>query len=606
MKNGRWLMVLYSLGLAIMLLAVTLAVAAERPAVDQEWLAVVGEETGQIAAVEKIDPACLFDPHYELFLCPIPIPAVLPKPDPMAHARALQQLAGDGLLLIADNTNRRVMAFDPLSGDVVDENFIPPDVVNMDFPLDAIFSPAGDAVLVSDYNNDVVLEYDLAGNYVGIYAPAGGPDPTILDTPRGIALRPNGNLLVATAIGTTVDAIAEFDANGNFLGYFISSGAGGLDSPYDVYQRTTDWLVAGSSSDTIHRYDLSGAFLGNLTAVDNFPQQLDEASNNNVLVANFSGGQLGIVEYLPAGGLVAVYAPFASSGYRGVYELPNGNFLITYGTSPNGGVYEVNRSGVVVDTKLSGSFTGRYIELSQTTPPPVATVILSKTVSTTPECGSQNSLTVPAGAEVTYCYTITNAGNVTFTTHSLTDSQLGTLLNNFGYILGPGQSTFVTATATITQTTVNTATWTASDGSYMANGVATATVTAAPLGLSLEVTVGLNETGCPTNNAIVVPAGATVTYCFKATNSGNYTLTTHTLVDSQLGTIFTNLALSLPPAATAYLTRTAIINQTTLNTATWTALTNLGPGITANDFATVTIQGTNYLIYLPVAIKNNP
>ena len=606
MKNGRWLMVLVGLGWGMALVAVSLGVVAGRPAVDPEWLAVVGEETGRIASVAAIDPACLFDPAYELFLCPIPIPAVLPKADPVAHARALQQLAGDGLLLIADNTNRRIMAFDPLTGEVVDENFIPPDVVNMDLPLDAILNPAGDGVLVADYNNDVVLEYDLAGNYVGVYAPAGGPNPTILDTPRGMALRPNGNLLVATSIGTTVDAVAEFDSNGNFLGYFISSGAGGLDSPYDVYQRASDWLVAGSSSDTIHRYDLSGAFLGNLTAIDNFPQQLGEASNDNVLVANFSGGQLGIVEYLPAGGLVGVYAPFGSSGYRGVYELPNGNLLISYGTSPNGGVYEVNRSGVVVDTKLSGAFTGRYIELSQTTPPPVPAVILSKTVGTTPECGSQNSLTVPAGAEVTYCYTIINAGNVTFTTHSLSDSQLGTLLNNFNYVLGPGQSTFVTATAIITQTTVNTATWTASDGTHIANAIANATVTAAPLGLSLEVTVGLNETGCPTSSAIVVPAGANVIYCFKATNSGSYTLTTHSLVDSQLGAIFTNLSLSLPPAATAYLTRTAIINQNTVNTATWTALTNLGPGVTASDSATVMVEGTGYLIYLPVAIKNNP
>lgn len=603
MKSGRWLMVLSGLGLGIGLLAVSLGVVVGRPAIDPEWLAVVGEETGRIAAVTQIDPTCQFSPVYELFLCPIPIPAVLPTADPVAHAQALQQLGGSGLLLVADNTNRRVMAFDPLNGEVVDENFIPPDVVNMDFPLDAILNPAGDGVLVSDYNKDVVLQYDLAGNYVGIYAPAGGPNPAILDTPRGIALRSNGNLLVATSIGTTVDAVAEFDSNGNFLGYFISSGAGGLDSPYDLYQRTADWLVAGNSSDTIHRYDLSGAFLGNLTAVDNFPQQLGEASNDNVLVANFSGSQLGIVEYLPAGGLVGVYAPFGNSGYRGVYELPNGNLLITYGTSPNGGVYEVNRSGVVVDTKLSGAFTGRYIELSQTAPPPVPSVILAKTVGLTPECADQNSLIVPAGVEVTYCYTITNAGNVTFTTHSLNDSQLGTLLNNFGYILGPGQSTFVTATTTISQTTVNTATWTAGDGTYVANAIANATVTVAPLGLALEVTVGLNETGCPTANAIVVPAGATVTYCFKATNSGNYTLTTHSLVDSQLGTIFTNLSVPLPPAATAFLTRTVTINQNVTNTASWTALTNLGPGVTAGDSATVTIGATSYRIYLPVAIK---
>ena len=47
-------------------------------------------------------------------------------------------------------------------------------------------------ILVSDQVKDVVQEYDLEGNYLGVFAPAGGVDNAILDNIRGIALAPNG------------------------------------------------------------------------------------------------------------------------------------------------------------------------------------------------------------------------------------------------------------------------------------------------------------------------------------------------------------------------------------------------------------------------------
>jgi hypothetical protein len=52
------------------------------------------------------------------------------------------------------------------------------------------------------------------------------------------------------------------------------------------------------------------------------------------------------------------------------------------------------------------------------------------------------------------------------TTHDLVDSQVGTVLADFNYVLAPGASTFVTATTVITRPTVNIATWTA----YTADG----------------------------------------------------------------------------------------------------------------------------------------
>ena len=105
--------------------------------------------------------------------------------------------------------------------------------------------------------------------------------------------------------GANTNAVAEFDTGGNYLGTFITAGSGGLDSPFDVYERASGWLVDGSDSDIVHNYDLTtGAYISDLASINNFPQQIAEAPNGNVLVADFIGTQEGIVELTPAGGVV--------------------------------------------------------------------------------------------------------------------------------------------------------------------------------------------------------------------------------------------------------------------------------------------------------------
>jgi hypothetical protein len=56
---------------------------------------------------------------------------------------------------------------------------------------------------------------------------------------------------------------------------------------------------------------------------------------------------------------------------------------------------------------------------------------------------------------------VTNTGDVTLTLHTLEDSHLGTLLLDFPYALTPGSSAFITQSAVITASVINTATWTA-------------------------------------------------------------------------------------------------------------------------------------------------
>lgn len=282
-------------------------------------------------------------------------------PDPAARANALALLGGGaGLLLIPESTNDRVMAFDAATGDLVDADFIPADVDNLSTPIEAILSADGTAVLVSDQIDDVVQAYDLnTGAFIATFAPAGGANTAILDNVRGIALRPNGNLLVSVGGGANADAIAEFDTAGNSVGNFVANGAAGLVSPFDVHELPNgDFLVPGITSDAVHRYDATGAALANFAALDTFGEQVAEALNGNILVANFSGAQEGIVEFTPAGALVGVYDPASLGGYRGVYELPNGNLLVTNG----GGVHEMDRSANVIRT-IVPSVSARFITL---------------------------------------------------------------------------------------------------------------------------------------------------------------------------------------------------------------------------------------------------
>ncbi len=235
-------------------------------------------------------------------------------------------------------------------------------------------------------------------------------------------------------------------------------------------------------------------------------------------------------------------------------------------------------------------------------------VSLQKTVGTDPlACAATDAITVSEGTDVTYCFEVTNTGNVTLTQHTLADSELGTLLDDFNYSLTPGASVFITSTANITQTVVNTADWTAFNPgpTDVVTATDTATVTVLQPEVSLQKTVGTDPLVCAATDSISVDEGTDVTYCFEVTNTGNVTLTQHTLADSELGTLLDDFSYTLSPGASAFITSTVQITQTTVNTATWTAF-NPGPVDTAeaSDTATVNVTDGMFEVYLPLSFKN--
>lgn len=65
------------------------------------------------------------------------------------------------------------------------------------------------------------------------------------------------------------------------------------------------------------------------------------------------------------------------------------------------------------------------------------------------------------GMDVFYCYSVTNNSASTLDYHTVEDSDLGIILNQFPHSLSPGASAFITASATPLQSVTNTASWTA-------------------------------------------------------------------------------------------------------------------------------------------------
>lgn len=103
------------------------------------------------------------------------------------------------------------------------------------------------------------------------------------------------------------------------------------------------------------------------------------------------------------------------------------------------------------------------------TPTPRGPLALKKTagiVGIKPECTNTAVIQVPVNTQIVYCYTVRNTGQVIYNMHSLQDSHLQQLLDNSRLDLHPAQaySLIVTATASLSTTTIATWTGTLDDG----------------------------------------------------------------------------------------------------------------------------------------------
>lgn len=194
----------------------------------------------------------------------------------------------------------------------------------------------------------------------------------------------------------------------------------------------------------------------------------------------------------------------AVSGGDGMYSLtlPAGVYSVS---AAHDGFFGQMVTGVSV---TEGATTTQDFSLTPMTPG----LELTFTLSAGTTCGAANSLTALIGTAVTYCYQASNTGNMTLTTHSLTDDGLGQLLAGLAYDLTPGASVTYTTTRPALTSMTHQAIWTGSAGPVSASATAAATLEViAPGG---EFSADTILSGAP---------GTTVTHTFTLTNTGTHT-----------------------------------------------------------------------------------
>jgi uncharacterized protein (TIGR03382 family) len=275
--------------------------------------------------------------------------------------------ASGQFLLVCDSSNDVVRLHNAFDGSTINASFI-------DFTANGIAAgtikdaiQVGSQVWVSDQTNDTIYRFSNAGVLVGQIS--GG-----LDNIRGMEVV--GNTVYVSNAGTSNgapgDAIVTIDATtGAITGSFNNPAA--LVDPFDVLRVGNELYVTDIEAEAVARFDLSGNFLGNLidsdgvTGID-FPQQIAERANGNLLVAGFSI-PAGVYEYLSDGTSLGVIFG-AALGPRGVAELGNGGVLWTNGSGifsgtdqlASGGSFQyVNATSIPVPGALAALVLGGVV-----------------------------------------------------------------------------------------------------------------------------------------------------------------------------------------------------------------------------------------------------
>ncbi len=261
------------------------------------------------------------------------------------------------VLMIPDWSFDRVMSFDYYTGDLVDTAFVHSNGPNLQSPKQSL-QKSKSRIFVSDQLSDVVQEYDTLGLFVRTYAPSTGVNNAILDNIRGIAFRPNGNLLVCNAgtTGNSQNTVQQFDTGGVFLNTFMSAS---VNSPFSLLYRQSDILLGNSSgTPKIFKYDFNGNLIGPFTNTTlNFVQQLWKNPDGTIVACEFSGTGSGLKVFDSTGTLITTLN--GVTGVRGVFRLPTGNYL----TTNSAGLYEIDDTTGALVRQIYATSNLQYIDL---------------------------------------------------------------------------------------------------------------------------------------------------------------------------------------------------------------------------------------------------
>lgn len=293
-------------------------------------------------------------------------------------ATSAHAAAGATLVLGVDTRLNRVWQLDASTGAVLNNAWIVDanNAATYDFQTPRAAIQVGSEVWVSDQspNINAIYRFSSDGSYIGRIGGnvAGGG----LSNVRGMRFI-DGVVYVANAgntNGATGPSIVKIDPSGSILGSFstvVNASIG--NSPWDVVAYGDKLLVSDGSSRGLQLYNFDGSYAGAFSgAINNIPQQMFVRGNGNVLVsANGSTptGSFGLYELSPQGAVLRSWTNTPGLGVRGVFELGNGNYLISEsgGANPLRGLGTIDPNGALDNTNftlVAGSYNGGWLSVA--------------------------------------------------------------------------------------------------------------------------------------------------------------------------------------------------------------------------------------------------
>ena len=260
------------------------------------------------------------------------------------------------------------------------------------------------------------------------------------------------------------------------------------------------------------------------------------------------------------------------------------------------GLADVNAGHVANTATASGTPpTGPAVtatDSTDTTIPETPAILLDKQTSGVTDLDGNGT---DAGDLVTYVFVVTNTGNVTLSSGSLTDPIVTNITCPVGALI-PGASTTCHGDYTLTQDDIDagslsntaTATGTAPSGTTVSATDTVVTPLSGDASITLEKVAGLPSGTTP---------GSTITYTFTVTNSGTVTLTDIAVTDPKVGAV-TCPATELAPNESVVCTATYTLTVAdfdagkVINTASAAGTPPIGDPVGATDSTSTDLPRT--------------
>ncbi|MEM7538729.1 MAG: SdrD B-like domain-containing protein [Chloroflexota bacterium] len=226
-------------------------------------------------------------------------------------------------------------------------------------------------------------------------------------------------------------------------------------------------------------------------------------------------------------------------------------------------------------------------------------------------CGEETELVVEQGADVVFCYFVTNHSDTTLMTHTVVDSRFGLLFANRPYSLFSDEAVLFTIIRPVEQSITNVMTWTgyiSSTGPVdITNSIwATATSQVFVPQIDLQMTVGTDPSDCATTSTLDLMPNTIVYYCYTVTNWGEVPLVTHDLNDTIHGQILSNFYYELGPKDSTNLNAMHIVSaqeENGLQTISGVPVENLSTIVISNVVSHSTISDATWIAYTEGGVR---